>query len=675
MAKFLRDLLDAEEPLFSLSIRDLESASGNLGADTRLMGDIIKMAHQNLRTMKLDPQNSTGEEIYHALLSHVAEDNKRLAGIIGATDHEDIAHMVPFMVKAAERVKFNRKVFVLKHEKAKELLRKMPPYILMKELGYKKVDDMFENEDFDEMYTALRFSEGPEWLNKYDELFKSVKASDYEERNIRIVAMDHDKYADLAEGFVKKKLHNVTHTKELGVIVVVPMKAKRMKGLVLKTLPLLLHYLNEIKLYSTFFKLKSRTTKHFGEVVMETLIADTTTGSQIVGNHVHWRVIQRYLGRHREEATPEAFEPHVHPEDLHWRRAEDLLYQIDPQLEFWKDRDFVGLMYDDFPVAFNLFDISFAYSNNVPYKDRYAYHFRESLWNELFARYMGMGNLEGQILAQLDNDMVAPESLIVKGKKKNKTIPPNVLEENSAAELVKKARYLKKANSKKDLLIRRKLIAAAEGKLVGVIEEFDKAFEVLEKYPRTVSVFGTARLPQDHPVCQQAYKVSARLAQEGYAITTGGGAGVMEAANHGAFDAGGGSIGFNILLPNEQKLNNYTTDHYTFEHFFARKVSLTLDASAYIYMPGGFGTLDELFEIVTLEQTGDIPRAPIVLVGVDFWKPLETFIKNTLDKKFHTISSRDVELFTITDDIDEMITKIKSFNGDARLVKQYSPEE
>ncbi len=146
---------------------------------------------------------------------------------------------------------------------------------------------------------------------------------------------------------------------------------------------------------------------------METLIADTGTGAQMVGQHVHWRVIQRYLGRHKEEATREAFEPHVQPEDLHWRRAEELLYQIDPELAFWKDRDYVGLMYDGFPVAFNLFDISFAYSNGEAYENRYAYHFRESLWNEVFARYMGMPNLEHQILAQLDNDMVAPEKLKV----------------------------------------------------------------------------------------------------------------------------------------------------------------------------------------------------------------------------------------------------------------------
>ncbi len=413
MATFLRDLLDAEEPLFSLSLEQLEKASGHHGVDAKLIADILEMAHENMRNLKLDSKNSTGPELYHGLLARVAKDNTRLAHIIGAKDAEDVRHMIPYMVAAADKVTFNRKVFVLKHDKAKEFLRTMPPRTLMAKLGYENVDEMLKGEDFDEMYTALRFSEGPEWLNEYDELFKTVRREDYEERNLRIVAMDHDKYVDLAEHFVEKKLHNITHTKEMGVIVVVPMRVERMKGLALKSLPLLLHYMNEVKLYSTFFKLKSQTVKNFGEVVMETLIADTGTGAQMVGQHVHWRVIQRYLGRHRDEATREAFEPHVQPEDLHWRRAEELLYEIDPELAFWKDRDFVGLMYDGFPVAFNLFDISFAYSNGESYENRYAYHFRESLWNEIFARYMGMKNLEHQILAQLDNDMIAPEKLKV----------------------------------------------------------------------------------------------------------------------------------------------------------------------------------------------------------------------------------------------------------------------
>jgi uncharacterized protein (TIGR00730 family) len=642
MAKFLSDLLDAEEPIFTEAIKQLEDISGKTGADVKLIGDITAMAHDNLRTLGLNPAASTGEEVYRALLGRVGSDIKRLIGIIGAEESrsEDVRYLVPFMVEAANKVDFNRKVFVIRRERAKELLRQMPPKNLMKHLGYDDIEKMFEGEDFDEIYTALRFSEGPEWLTEYNELFKEVTPEDYEERDLRIVVMNHDKYVDLAAHLVQKKLHNVTHTKEMGIIVVVPMHARKMRGLVLKTLPLLFHYMNEVKLYSTFFKLKSAK-PHFGRTVVETLIADPGTGSQMVGKRIHWRVIQRYLAKHKEDSdiSKIAFEPHVHPEDLHWRRAEDLLFQLDPELEFWKDRDYVALNYDGFPVAFNLFDVSFAYSNKASYEDRYAYHFRESLWNEIFIRYMGFKNLANQILSQLDNEAIAPERLPVVKPKQPKS-------------------KVRKDKTQKNLLIRQRLIDSAEGRLSTVVDEFESVFEMLAKHEKTVTIFGSARKPQDDNITMGAYDLAARLSREGYAVITGGGAGVMEAANRGAYEAGGESIGLNILLPFEQKLNEYTTDSFQFQHFFGRKVAMTLDSSAFVYYPGGFGTFDELFEILALQQTRKIEKTPIVLVGSDFWRPFDAAIREVMLDRYQTIEYQDTELYRIYDNYDEIIEYI-----------------
>ncbi len=185
-----------------------------------------------------------------------------------------------------------------------------------------------------------------------------------------------------------------------------------MTGLTLKTLPLLFHYINEIRLYSAFFKLKS-TQANFGRTITETLIADVGTGAVVAGQNIHWRVIQRYLGRHKENREAEAFEPHVQPEDLHWRHANECLFEISSELKYWQDLDYVGKMAEDGePIAFNLVDVSFAYSNGVDYKGRYFYHMRESLWNEIFMRYMGKKVLREQILEQLDNDMIKPELLL-----------------------------------------------------------------------------------------------------------------------------------------------------------------------------------------------------------------------------------------------------------------------
>jgi uncharacterized protein (TIGR00730 family) len=255
---------------------------------------------------------------------------------------------------------------------------------------------------------------------------------------------------------------------------------------------------------------------------------------------------------------------------------------------------------------------------------------------------MGFKNLETQVLEQLDNDMVAPETLpIVKRKSKTPA--------------------LKRQNDKHDLIVRRRLIDAAEGRLDGVVEEFEHVFEMLGKYHKTVTIFGSARKPQDDGVTIMAYELAQQLAKEGFAVVTGGGHGVMEASNKGAYDIGGASIGLNILLPTEQTLNAYTTDNYQFEHFFGRKVAMTLDASAYIYMPGGFGTFDELFEILALEQTGKIPRAPIILVGSEFWNEVDQLIRSLLLDKYHMISNEDHELYRIIDDYDEIVRHINSY--------------
>src|SRR5690606_2852264 len=132
----------------------------------------------------------------------------------------------------------------------------------------------------------------------------------------------------------------------------------------------------------------------------------------------------------------------------------------------------------------------------------------------------------------------------------------------------------------------------------------------------------------------------------------------MEAANRGAYEAGGTSIGFNILLPHEQALNQYTTENFQFQHFFGRKVAMTLDSSAYIYFPGGFGTFDELFEILALQQTKKIERTPIILVGSDFWRPFDSAIRDVLLDRYQTITYEDTELYRIYDNYDDIVAYI-----------------
>lgn len=190
--------------------------------------------------------------------------------------------------------------------------------------------------------------------------------------------------------------------------------------------------------------------------------------------------------------------------------------------------------------------------------------------------------------------------------------------------------------------------------------EFKEGFDIMKKYPKSVTIFGSARLPSDNIHYINTTKLAEQLSKKGYTIITGGGHGIMGAANKGAHIAGGDSVGLNIELPFEQTVNEYVTDTLTFHHFFPRKVILSYSAEAYIYCAGGFGTMDELFELVTLIQTKKIPAVPVILFGSSFWKPImETFKKVLLDEN-QTISPKDMNIFTITDDIDEVLKIVTS---------------
>lgn len=197
---------------------------------------------------------------------------------------------------------------------------------------------------------------------------------------------------------------------------------------------------------------------------------------------------------------------------------------------------------------------------------------------------------------------------------------------------------------------------AAQKRVSLITKEFKMGFDFLIKHPKSVSVFGSARTPEDNMYYKKAERLGYRLAKEhGFSIITGGGPGIMEAANRGAKDAEGHAVGFTIRLPKEQTTNKYVTDEIKFHYFFSRKVMLSFAAEAYLYFPGGFGTMDELFEILTLVQTNKIPNVPIILVGSEFWEPLSDYIKKTIFEEEHNISKEDLNLFKIMDDEDEIV--------------------
>lgn len=194
-----------------------------------------------------------------------------------------------------------------------------------------------------------------------------------------------------------------------------------------------------------------------------------------------------------------------------------------------------------------------------------------------------------------------------------------------------------------------------------VDEEIRGGYRILARHQHTVTIFGSARLPETNPYYQQARQLGAQLAAAGYTVVTGGGPGIMEAANRGAFEAGGASIGFNVCIPHEQRLNTYTTESFEFTHFAPRKIALTMMADAYIFFPGGFGTMDELAEILTLTQTERIAKAPIVLFDEAYWHDWQQFVCNVMLEQ-QLISPGDERSYHITKDLTDIMHLVTANN-------------
>jgi len=209
-----------------------------------------------------------------------------------------------------------------------------------------------------------------------------------------------------------------------------------------------------------------------------------------------------------------------------------------------------------------------------------------------------------------------------------------------------------------------------------IMAEFVEAFETLSVVRQAVSVFGSARTPKNDPAYALSERLGRLLVERGFDVITGGGPGIMEAANKGAIEAGGRSIGLNISLPHEQDANPFQSVAMEFHYFFCRKVMFLRYSLGAAFLPGGFGTLDEYFEILTLIQTGKAPPMPVVMIGSAYWNPLRDWMQQTLLGRYRAISGVDLELFRITDDVEEAADYLrKCVDSRIEALREPTPQE
>lgn len=202
-----------------------------------------------------------------------------------------------------------------------------------------------------------------------------------------------------------------------------------------------------------------------------------------------------------------------------------------------------------------------------------------------------------------------------------------------------------------------------------IMTEFVSGFDFLKKYPKAATLFGSARFSEDNKSYKEAVKLASLLAKDGFAIATGGGPGIMEAANRGAADVGGASVGLAIKIPSEQSVNKYVNSFQEYKYFFTRKVMLVYASQIYVFFPGGYGTLDELFELLTLVKTHKIQPLPIILVDKDFWTPLCDWIEKTLVAEYNTVNANEAKLYHLVDTADEAYQLIEDYVKDTTTLQ------
>lgn len=221
-------------------------------------------------------------------------------------------------------------------------------------------------------------------------------------------------------------------------------------------------------------------------------------------------------------------------------------------------------------------------------------------------------------------------------------------------------------NTEEELL--KKLSIADLERANAYAKDLIAGLQIIRSFPQGVTIFGSARLPQGNRYCKMAYELGGLLAKNGHTVVTGGGPGIMEAASHGAYEIGGRVIGLNITLEHEQFPNPYLTDCLTFEYFFARKVSLAMAAKVFAFFPGGFGTMDELSEILCLMQEKKMPKMPVFLIGKAYWTNFDKVIKKMLDLKL--VNPIDTEIFEITDNVKKVVQAANAI-GHPKISENY----
>jgi len=354
------------------------------------------------------------QDIIKALEDSLIREDKTLFELLGKPDLSQPATSRTLIEKSYEAVGVRATGFFLKKEKAREMLAKTPPPNIIRGLGYKNINELLEHEKLEEIFAALRFIETRDWMNDvFVRHYEALTPEDFEERFLDVFVLQR-KWLSLAQTFVKKKYHNVSHLKELGIIFIIPIGLDT-PGDTLRLFSLILHYLHEIPFYAALVKQYAKHREFFASRLMSLIRGDV--GNPMVeytSQSARWLIVQRYLAKD-DQNDKRLFLPHVNPEAIHWRKAQEDIVRfalLHPalKLSLFQNLDYVG---DFFPsrdggellVSFDLVDNIMSLVGQDTFV-KYLYHHQEALWNRIFAGFLGYEQMENLIVKDMDKGYI-----------------------------------------------------------------------------------------------------------------------------------------------------------------------------------------------------------------------------------------------------------------------------
>lgn len=410
MTKILAQLLRAKEPLFGLSLRQLENVSGRHNRDIALEQDIAARLRAVIVALGLDPQDTTGVELYHALITRLHYDNVALLNQNSPSSppthrpRKPHSHALDLLQQ-----RFNQqRAWVMKRSVAKQLVKQKPPKKAMKILGYRSVESMLKREPIGDIFAVMKLVEDETWQHEFILSYETLQPHDFEQREIEWITIPSKLRKHEAYHHDDNRVPTMS-MRELGTSVILPSQKydESTYGL-LNYIANGLRDCAEIRMYSVYWKLQ-QVHRHFGKKLVSSVRDDVPLGEIMSGHTIKWRVAHRYFSSKEQNSYHvELFEPHIQPDDMAWRRVEEQLSTICPRFSFWQGHDYIAMLTDGGAVSCNFLDVLENVTMDNPFELRFSDHFRDSLWNELYVRYMGASIIKEQVIRHLDAGIISP---------------------------------------------------------------------------------------------------------------------------------------------------------------------------------------------------------------------------------------------------------------------------